>query len=154
MGTTCVAAVLQDNFVYVANVGDSRAYLLRDDQTQANNGRSFLGRPANSRRPINGRGGTCTSKNNVIYRCLGTDSNVEIDIFTEQVQEGDLLVLCTDGLTNLISNQELVDIVQQYSPTESVQQLIARANENGGPDNITAIVVQVSLEPSQETVSV
>jgi serine/threonine protein phosphatase PrpC len=151
MGTTCVAAVLQDNLVYVANVGDSRAYLVRDGHAQQiTDDHSWVAQQI--------RAGQLTAeeahghpKSNVIYRCLGTQSNVEIDIFSEQVQEGDLLVLCTDGLTNLISKQELEDIVRQYTPTESVQQLIARANANGGPDNITAMVVQVSLKSSQET---
>jgi serine/threonine protein phosphatase PrpC len=151
MGTTCVAAVLQDDIVYVANVGDSRAYLIRDGQLrQITEDHSWVAEQV--------REGNLTleeaqghPKSNVIYRCLGTSTAVEIDIFTEQVQEGDLLVLCTDGLSNLVSNQELEDIVRQFSPSDSVQQLIARANEHGGPDNITAMVVQVSLEPSQKT---
>jgi serine/threonine protein phosphatase PrpC len=143
MGTTCVAAVLQDDVVYVANVGDSRAYLLREDHIkQITEDHSWVAQQvrAGNLTPEEAHG---HPKRNVIYRCLGTQGEVEIDLFTEQVQEGDLLVLCTDGLSGLVSNQELQDIVRQYAPEESVQQLIARANEHGGPDNITAIVVRV-----------
>jgi len=67
-------------------------------------------------------------------------------LFTEQVQDGDLLVLCTDGLSGLVNDDEVRAIVQQYQPEESVHHLVERANENGGPDNITAIVVRVALE--------
>ena len=67
-----------------------------------------------------------------------------MDLFSEQVQEGDLLVLCTDGLSNQVSDEELREIVQRFGPRESVYHLIEQANQNGGPDNITAIVVRVS----------
>ena len=81
---------------------------------------------------------------NVIYRCLGEKADVEVDLFSEQVQEGDLLVLCTDGLSNQVSDEELREIVQRFGPRESVYHLMEQANQNGGPDNITAIVVRVS----------
>jgi serine/threonine protein phosphatase PrpC len=154
MGTTCVAVVLQDDFVYVANVGDSRTYLMRNDQIrQITEDHSWVAQQIREGKmtPEEAR---VHPKNNVIYRCLGTAEDVEIDIFSEQVQEGDLLVLCTDGLSGLVNDQELQDIVGQHSPEESVQQLVARANEHGGPDNITAIVVRVSLETSHETAAV
>jgi len=83
-------------------------------------------------------------KSNLIYRCLGGD-DVEVDTFSEQVQEGDVLVLCTDGLTRVVSDGELRSIVEQFGPEESASRLIERANEQGGPDNVTAIVVRVSL---------
>ena len=82
-------------------------------------------------------------KRNQIYRALGLPE-VEVDIFTEPVQEGDTLILCTDGLSAVIEDEDLRAIVAQYDPEESVQHLIARANEAGGPDNVTAIVVRVS----------
>ncbi|HEU0001771.1 MAG TPA: hypothetical protein VFQ36_12780, partial [Ktedonobacteraceae bacterium] len=84
-------------------------------------------------------------KRNVIYRCLGTEDYVEVDLFTEAVQDGDILVLCTDGLTGLVTNAEIGAIVERYGPEESVQRLVALANENGGPDNITAVVARVSV---------
>ena len=144
MGTTCVVAVLQGDTVHIANVGDSRAYLERAGQLrQLSRDHSIVADEL--------RAGLITKEQarhhpqlNVITRCLGTDNTVEVDTFSESVQDGDRLLLCTDGLTNLVEEEELARIVQQFQPAESVNQLILRANEEGGPDNITAIVVQVS----------
>lgn len=152
MGTTVVAAVLRDDTVYAANVGDSRVYIVRGETIrQITEDHSWVMQQirAGQLTPEEARD---HPQRNVIYRCLGTDKEVEVDLFTEQVQEGDLLVLCTDGLTGQISDDELLAMVRQYQPQESVQRLIARANENGGPDNITAIVVQVA--PEKETARV
>ncbi len=150
MGTTCVAAALRDEAVYVANVGDSRAYIVRDGQVkQVTEDHSVVAEQirAGLLTPDQARG---HPQSNIIYRCLGEKPDVEVDLFSEQVQEDDLLVLCTDGLSNLVSDEELREIVQQFGPEESVYHLIERANEHGGPDNITAIVVRVSLEQSKE----
>lgn len=146
MGTTCIAAVLQGNTLYVANVGDSRAYIVHEGQLrQISLDHSWVAQQV--------RDGLLTpeqaighEKSNVIYRCLGTSAEVEIDVFSEQVQEGDILVLCTDGLWDMLPDADILSIVEQYDPQESVQQLIARANEKGGRDNIAAIVVRVAPE--------
>lgn len=144
MGTTCVAAVLQGDMVYVANVGDSRAYIAREGQVlQISRDHSVVEEEL--------RAGLITKdqvrghpQSNVITRCLG-NAEVEVDIFSEHAKKGDFLILCTDGLSSMVSDEELGTIVQQFEPEESVRQLIKRANEQGGPDNITAVVVQVSL---------
>ena len=144
MGTTCVAVVLLGDTAYVANVGDSRAYLIRNGQLkQISRDHSVVAEEL--------RAGLITQEQarnhpqrNMITRCLGTDEAVEVDTFSEPVQEGDLLLLCTDGLTALISDDEIQRIVAQSAPQQSVSHLIERANEEGGPDNITAIVVQVA----------
>jgi serine/threonine protein phosphatase PrpC len=144
VGTTCVAAVLRGETVYVANVGDSRAYIVRGDQVmQISQDHSLVAEQI--------RQGLLTPEQarehpqrNLIYRCFGEETDVEVDLFSEAVQEGDLLVLCTDGLSNLVSDEELEEIVQRSGPQESVYHLVERANEHGGTDNITAIVVRVS----------
>lgn len=146
MGTTVVAAVLRDDTLYAANVGDSRVYIVRGDTIrQITEDHSWVAQQirAGQMTPEEARD---HPKRNVIYRCLGEDKDVEVDLFTEQVQDGDLLVLCTDGLSGQVSDNDLLAIVHQFQPQESVQRLIARANESGGPDNITAIVVQVAPE--------
>src|SRR5690242_15724106 len=143
MGTTCVAAVLRGKIAYIANVGDSRAYLIRAGQAvQISQDHSWVAEQV--------RAGLLTedqarshAQRNVITRCLGTQPDVEIDVFPVELQESDSLVLCTDGLSGLISDEELRTIVDQHQPQESVYLLVERANENGGPDNITAIVVRV-----------
>lgn len=146
MGTTVVAVVLCDDTVYAANVGDSRVYIVRGDTIrQITEDHSWVAQQirAGQLTPEEARD---HPQRNVIYRCLGENKDVEVDLFTEQVQNGDLLVLCTDGLSGLVNDDELRATVQQYQPEESVRRLVERANENGGPDNITAIVVRVALE--------
>jgi serine/threonine protein phosphatase PrpC len=143
MGTTCVAAVLRGNVAYIANVGDSRAYLVRHGQTkQVSQDHSWVAEQV--------RAGLLTedqarshAQRNVITRCLGTQSEVEVDVFTEQLEEGDSIILCTDGLSGLVGDEDLRTIVNQHVPQESVYHLVERANENGGPDNITAIVIHI-----------
>ncbi len=143
MGTTCVAAVLRGNMAYIANVGDSRAYLFRGNTVkQVSQDHSWVAEQV--------RAGLLTEEQarthgqrNVITRCLGTQAEVDIDVFHEELREGDSLVLCTDGLSGLVSDEELQRIVEQFVPQESVYHLVERANELGGQDNITAIVVRI-----------
>lgn len=143
MGTTCVAAVFRGNTAYIANVGDSRSYLVRHGTVrQISQDHSWVEEQV--------RAGLLTreqarshAQRNVITRCLGTQPEVEVDVFMEQLEEGDVFILCSDGLSGLVSDEDLRVIVDQYIPQESVYHLVERANENGGPDNITAIVVRV-----------
>src|SRR2546428_2494541 len=143
MGTTCVAAVLRGNMAYIANVGDSRAYLVRaGNAKQVSQDHSWVAEQVRAGLLTEDQARTHAQRN-VITRCLGTQSDVEIDLFSEMLEEGDSLVLCTDGLSGLISDDDLRRIVSQFVPQESVYHLVERANENGGPDNITAIVIHV-----------
>ncbi len=145
MGSTCVAVVLKKDTVYVANVGDSFAYIVRKDTIrQIAQDHSWVAEQV--------RLGTmmleeaqAQGKGNVIMRSLGTQPDVEVYTASEQVQNGDVLVLCTDGLHRLVSEEEIRTIVRQYGSEESATRLIARANENGGPDNITVLVVRIAL---------
>jgi serine/threonine protein phosphatase PrpC len=143
MGATCVAAVLQGDTLYVANVGDSRAYIVRDGQMkqvsqdhtpEAEQVRAGLLTEEQAR----------AQQGNKITRCVGISPAVEVDTFTEPVQQGDILVLCTDGLSKTISDEQIGEVVQQFEPEQSVQRLIELANEQGGPDNITAVVARVA----------
>jgi serine/threonine protein phosphatase PrpC len=143
MGTTCVAAVFRGGTAYIANVGDSRSYLVRRGVIkQVSQDHSWVEEQV--------RAGLLTreqarshAQRNVITRCLGTQPDVEIDVFSERLEEGDSMFLCSDGLSGLVSDEELGQIVDQYLPQESVYHLVERANENGGSDNITAVVVRV-----------
>ncbi len=150
MGTTCVAAVLRGNMAYITNVGDSRAYLVRGSQVrQITQDHSWVAEQVRAGLLSEEQARTHAQRN-VITRCLGTQPDVEVDLFIEPLQENDCLVLCTDGLSGLISDEEVMRIVDQSVPQESVYHLVERANENGGPDNITAIVVrvqEVGVEP-------
>ncbi len=144
MGTTIVAVVVKDNTAYIANAGDSLVYLIRAGQVrQIAEDHSWVAEQV--------RTGTMTQaeaeaegKSNMITRCLGVENIANVYIGTEQVQDNDILILCTDGLHIQVSEDEMRTIVEHYGPEESAQRLIARANESGGPDNITAVVVHVS----------
>ncbi len=148
MGTTCIAAVLRDTSAYIANVGDSRAYLVRDGQIrQISQDHSWVAEQV--------RTGSLTmdqarnhSMRNMITRSLGFFADIEVDVFTEPVLEGDTLLLCSDGLSGMVNDQEIQQIIEQYAPQECVYRLIDRANEQGGIDNITALIIRISLSPS------
>src|SRR5579859_4217138 len=150
MGTTCVAAVLRGNMAYIANVGDSRGYLVRGGLVrQITQDHSWVAEQVRAGLLTEEQARTHAQRN-VITRCLGTQPDVDVDVFIEPLQENDCIVLCTDGLSGLISDEEVMRIVNQSVPQESVYHLVERANENGGPDNITAIVVrvqEVGVEP-------
>jgi serine/threonine protein phosphatase PrpC len=143
MGTTCVAAVLRGNVAYIANVGDSRAYLIRKSRIkQVSQDHSWVAEQVRAGLLTEEQARTHAQRN-VITRSLGTQPDVEIDIFREVLEEGDTLVLCSDGLSGLVSDEDLMHTVEQFVPQESVYHLVEHANESGGPDNITAIVARV-----------
>jgi PPM family protein phosphatase len=145
MATTCVAAVLQDDRIYVANVGDSFAYVIRGEQVlQIAEDHSWVAEQVQAGL-LTKEQARSHEKRNIITRCLGTQADVEIYVTSEIVQNGDVLILCTDGLWSLVEEDELRSIVAHYTTEESAKRLVERANENGGSDNITAVVVRVSL---------
>ncbi len=150
MGTTCVAGVLRGNMAYVANVGDSRAYLMRKGHAkQISQDHSWVAEQVRVGLLTEEQARTHAQRN-VITRSLGTQQEVEVDVFAEPLEEGDVLLLCTDGLSGLVNDEEMRAIIERFPPQESVYHLIERANENGGPDNITAIVIavqEVGVEP-------
>lgn len=145
MGTTCIAAVLLEKTLVVANVGDSRAYVIDSGQLrQISRDHSVVAEMVRAGE-ITAEEARTHEKRNIIYRSLGTSASVDIDVFEEEVAGGNALLLCTDGLTNLVPEQEVLRIIEAYEPQASVQQLISSARQAGGSDNITAIVVRVDL---------
>lgn len=143
MGTTGVAALLVDNRVYVANVGDSRAYLIRNGTIeQISTDHSFVAEQvaAGLLTPAEAR---TSSYRNMITRALGHQSEVQVDLFTLPIQPNDLVLLSTDGLHNLIEDYEIVAVLSEQTLDQAAQHLVDLANARGGPDNITVIVAQV-----------
>lgn len=150
MGTTTVVGVLRGNMAYVANVGDSRAYMIRKGKIkQISQDHSWVAEQVRAGLLTEEQARTHAQRN-VITRSLGTQPEVDVDVFAEPLEEGDILLLCSDGLSGVVSDDEIRSIVERFAPQESVYHLIERANENGGPDNITAIVItvqEVGVEP-------
>jgi len=143
MGTTCIAAVLQEKILTVANVGDSRAYLVHAGTIrQISRDHSLVAEMVRNGE-ITASEARVHEQRNVISRAVGIAADIEVDVFIEAVEDGDALILCTDGLCGQVYDHEILQIVETYEPQESVRQLIAQANAAGGPDNITAIVVRV-----------
>ncbi|MFB0535877.1 MAG: Stp1/IreP family PP2C-type Ser/Thr phosphatase [Anaerolineae bacterium] len=143
MGTTLVAAVLQNDELYVANVGDSRAYLVREQSIeQVTRDHSWVNEQVQA--------GIITEQEarehlyrNIITRSLGTKPEVDIDFFQRKLQPGDVLVLCCDGLSNEVEDDEIARIVSTNSAQKATQKLIDLVNQRGGPDNVTAVVVTI-----------
>ncbi len=143
MGTTLTAAVLCEDKLMVAQVGDSRAYLLRGGTiTQMTEDHSWVAEQV--------RLGTMTLAEaqvspfrNIITRSVGTAAAVEPDIFVHEVQSGDVFVLCSDGLTGHVEPAEIQAMTESQSPSAAAMALVDMANERGGRDNITALVLSI-----------
>jgi serine/threonine protein phosphatase PrpC len=143
MGTTGVAALLHHDALHVANVGDSRAYLIRDGEIrQVTRDHSFVSDQV-AAGLITSEQARSSPHRNVITRALGYQPEVSIDLFRLPLQVGDLILLCSDGLHGLVSDVEIGEIASTYAPDEAVDRLIDLANERGGPDNITVVIARV-----------
>jgi PPM family protein phosphatase len=146
LGSTVTAALVQNDQAYIANVGDSRTYLLRDQQlTPVTRDHSLVARLVESKQ-IEPEDVYTHPQRNLIYRSLGAGhKSIEVDIFHQTLQRGDTLLLCSDGLWEMVKQQDLLKVLsEQRSPQKICEILIDMANANGGEDNITAVVVHVS----------
>lgn len=140
MGTTLVAAVLTENHLVFANVGDSRAYLVSDEFRQITKDHSYVQGLLDSGKITQEEASVFPYKN-VITRALGTNASVIVDLFCEEeLKEGEYVLLCSDGLYNYASREEINEILKNTSTDEFAERLIDAANSNGGGDNITALI--------------
>lgn len=146
-GTTVVAAVLYEDILVTMNVGDSRAYLLRDNELrQISKDHSLVQRLVEVGK-ITEEEALTHPRRNVLYQALGQGSDVDIHISSEALQDGDVVILCSDGLWGEVAEPEIKEVLQKAaSPLAAAKQLIDSANASGGADNITAIIIQVSSE--------
>lgn len=151
MGTTLTMGLFRSGSAVIAHVGDSRAYLLRNDTlTQLTDDHSVVGemiRAGNlsvtqaERHPYR----------NMLTRALGVAPQVEVDIAIVELHPGDAIFLCTDGLTAVVSDDEIARLIAQHlHPQRAVDALISCANERGGPDNISVILACYSGGPEDE----
>ncbi len=142
MGTTCISLLLNREHALIGHVGDSRAYLVRDgDVHQLSEDHSLVNEQV--------RAGLLTEEEarhsrlkNIITRSVGFEEDVLVDVMGVETRPGDRFLLCSDGLSNLVDNQEIGDELQKDPLDEAPGRLIARANERGGDDNVTVVVVQ------------
>jgi PPM family protein phosphatase len=144
MGTTLLTAIVQPKKVYVGNTGDSRCYHLRDgeiiDHTEDHSWvdeQVKLGLMSKNEAERD-------SRKNIVTRCIGTHPEVEVDMYRWHIVPGDMLLLCTDGLVNMVKDADIAaEFRRNASPVDIAQRLVNLANENGGKDNITVVVAEI-----------
>lgn len=152
MGTTIVAALVIDKTIFVLNVGDSRAYCLKGSKIkQITKDHSYVQYLIDIGQITEEEAQTSANKN-IITRAVGTESEVEGDVYKETVTEGTFLLLCSDGLSNFVDKATICDVVSndynartldEIGLNVRVRRLVDTANQNGGLDNITAVLVKL-----------
>ncbi len=146
MGTTMTAALVEDDQVWIGHVGDSRAYLLRDGGLeQVTEDHSLVAELVRSGRLTPDEAGEHPHRS-VITRALGTDPDVAVDVMPVPTQPGDVFVLCSDGLTTMVDDDAILELLVQHGDDldAAARALVARANDAGGEDNITVVLFEVA----------
>ena len=142
MGTTLVAATIIGTKLYVANIGDSRLYIIDKDIRQVTRDHSLVAEMVRIGEVDVSEAREHPDKN-IITRAIGAGQNVEADFFEVELQKEDRILICTDGLTNMVEDSAICDIMKEDTPPESrAGQLVDLANHNGGKDNITVMIIE------------
>lgn len=146
MGTTLTLALVGDARVAIGHVGDSRAYMIRDGVLEQITEDHSLVAELTRAGKLSEEEAESHPQRSVITRALGTDANVEVDAFTVNTQDGDVFMLCSDGLTSMVEDSGILEIVEKRHGNleRAARALIKAANKNGGEDNITVILFEVS----------
>lgn len=154
MGTTIVGAWLDDGVASIAHVGDSRAYVCNQEGFEALTIDHSLVEAQVQAGLIDREQSLKSEHQNVLLRALGRDPDVQVELSESPISAGDRLLLCTDGLTRMVNDQGLAEALQRFpgDPQAACDHLIAAANHNGGPDNITVVIVEVLGSRWRETV--
>lgn len=140
MGTTFVVCFIIEETMYVANIGDSRLYLIDEEITQVTEDHSYVG--------IMVRAGEITKEQaehhpdkNIITRAIGVAKEAKADFFEVDLVRGDKILMCSDGLSNMVPEQDILDIFSSCYIADITEELISEAKKNGGMDNITVVVI-------------
>jgi protein phosphatase len=145
MGTTATVAGIFGSDLYLAQVGDSRAYLIRKGQiTQITKDQSLMQRLVEAGE-LTEEEAEQSERRNIILQALGPDPRVKVDLTWQALRRGDVLVLCSDGLSGQVKKEEIAEMARVTSElSELCAKLIELANSRGGPDNITAVAARFS----------
>ncbi len=142
MGTTLVAAVLADGEAVLANVGDSRGYHWRDGEIRQITRDHSLVAKLLEEGIISRMEAEALNIGNIILQSIGSEQPPQVDLFAVPLEAGDWLLLCSDGLTNHVADEELAAVIADHEPEEASRRLVELAKERGGYDNITVLVVE------------
>ena len=148
MGSTMVVCTVVGGYAYVANVGDSRLYVAGQQMNQITQDHSLIAEMVRLGE-LSAEEGRHHPDKNIITRAVGTGEDVRIDFFDIKLEKDDRIVMCSDGLTNMVEDGRIFEIVEGREPADRARALVDQANENGGEDNIAVIVI----EPFQDEVS-
>ncbi len=144
MGTTLTAAVIYDNQLWIAHVGDSSLFIVRNNHIIKPTSDHTLAEHMRKDGLISEVDDRYKSFHHVLIRALGVDEKVEIDVHQIKVSQGDWILLCTDGLSNMVEQQEIITLLdKENEPQTACQQLLSLALARGGYDNITMILIQL-----------
>ena len=142
MGTTIVVTTIIDRYAYTANVGDSRLYLLGDSLKQITKDHSLVEEMVRLGEITEAEARNHPDKN-IITRAVGATPNVDIDFFDYKVEPGGMILMCSDGLSNMVEDEDIRRILRRtISIEDKARVLVETANENGGKDNIAVILVE------------
>ena len=144
MGTTLVAVTVENEKMFIVHVGDSRVYLFRENNLQQITTDHSYVMELVKIGSITREEAEVHPKRNIITRAIGIREDVEADTIIEDMKQGDKILLCTDGLSNMVSKGEMTKIlIEQCSTEEKVKKLVVLANEKGGLDNISLILIEI-----------
>lgn len=141
MGTTVVAATCLGKYLQVANVGDSRLYVVNNTIKQITTDHSYVEEMIR-RGNLQRENARSNPNKNIITRAVGAKNEIQADIYVVELKPGDLLLMCSDGLSNMLEDEEMRMIIKrQRDIVEMAEELVKAANENGGKDNISVILI-------------
>ena len=156
MGTTMTVALVEGMTVVIGHVGDSRAYLVRGDtMEQLTEDHSLVNELLKSGK-LSEEEAQIHPQRSVITRAVGTDPDVDVDVFTIEAEDGDVFLICSDGLTDMVSDVDILDLVDRNRSDleKAVRALVQFANKEGGDDNITAVAFRISADEAPATAAV
>jgi PPM family protein phosphatase len=154
MGTTMVGVWLGEGMASIAHVGDSRAYICNEGGFEALTTDHSLVEAQVQAGLIDREQSLKSEHQNILLRALGREADMRVELSESPIRPGDRLLLCSDGLTRMVSDEGLAAALKQFpgDPQAACEQLIKAANDNGGPDNITVVVVEVQPSGWREAV--
>ncbi|MCI9145407.1 MAG: Stp1/IreP family PP2C-type Ser/Thr phosphatase [Eubacterium sp.] len=141
MGTTVVCAIVRDNQAYIVHAGDSRAYVINNGNIRQITTDHSMVQDLLLRGKITPEEAEHHPNKNIITRAVGVNKAIEIDFEQIDLEDDDTLLICTDGLSNYVSNDEMLELMSDGKHYAFADRLVKKANENGGGDNITVVVI-------------